>query len=88
MPRFIATHTVPFTEEALAKLAKEEAPKFAEAGVSWIRTYCDFENNKHFCEWEAPNKEAIEKILQDSNISFDAIYPVRIFDVAKQKLED
>ncbi len=88
MPRFLATHTVPFTEETLVKLAKEEAPKFAETGVSWIRVYCDFDDNEFFCEWEAPNKEAIEKIFKDLNIPFDGIYPVRIFDVATVKLED
>ena len=88
MPRFIATHSIPFTEEALVKLAKEEAPKFSETEVTWIRTYCDFDDNKFFCEWEAPAKEAIEKILKDLNIPFDGIYPVRIFDVATAKLED
>jgi len=88
MPRFIATHSIPFTEEALVKFAKEEAPKFSETGVTWIRTYCDFDDNKFFCEWEAPAKEAIEKILKDLNIPFDGIYPVRIFDVATAKLED
>jgi hypothetical protein len=88
MPHFIVTHTVPFTEEALVKLAKEEAPKFAETGVSWIRTYCDFDDNKFFCEWEAPIKEAIEQILNDLNIPYEGIYPVRIFDVATVKLED
>ncbi len=88
MPRFIATHSIPFTEGALVKLAKEEAPKFSETGVTWIRTYCGFDDNKFFCEWEAPAKEAIEKILKDLNIPFDGIYPVRIFDVATATLED
>jgi len=88
MPRIIVTHSIPFTEEALVKLAKEEAPKFSETGITWIRTYCDFDDNKFFCEWEAPNKEAIEKILKDLNIPFDGIYPVRIFDVATAMLED
>ncbi len=88
MPRFTATHSIPFTEGALIKLAKEEAPKFPETGVTWIRTYCDFDDNKFFYEWEAPAKEAIEKILKDLNILFDGIYPVRIFDVATAKLED
>ncbi|NIM59477.1 MAG: DUF4242 domain-containing protein [Candidatus Aminicenantes bacterium] len=88
MPRFIAVHSVPFTEEALIKYAQEEAPKFTESGVTWIRTHCDFEDNKYFCEWEAPNKEAIEQILKDLDIPFDGIYQVRIFDVATAKLED
>ena len=88
MALFIAGHSVPFTEEDLVKLAKEEAPKFSETGITWIRTYCDFDDNKFFCEWEAPNKEAIEQIFKDLNIPFDGIYPVRIFDVTTAKLED
>jgi len=86
MPRFIAVHSVPFTEEALIKYAKEERPKFPE-GIIWKLTYCDFDNNKHFCEWEAPNKEALEQIFRDLNIPTDAIYTVQIFDVAKAELE-
>jgi len=33
-------------------LAKESFP----GDVSWKQTYCDFENGKLFCEWEAPAK--------------------------------
>jgi len=88
MPRFIATHSIPFTEGALVKLAKEEVPKFSEIGVTWIRTYCDFDDNRFFCEWEAPNREAMQNIFKDLNIPFNGIYPVRIFDVATVKLED
>ena len=88
MPRFMVTHTMSNSEEALVKSAKEDAPKFSEAGVTWVRTYCDFDGNKFFCEWEAPNKEAIEKIFKDANFPFDDIYPVRLFDVATAKLED
>lgn len=88
MPRFIATHTIPFTEDALVKHAKEEAPKFLETGTKWIRTHCDFNTNNFFCEWEAPNKEAIEKIFKDLNIPKEGLFLVRIFDVAAAKLED
>jgi len=42
MPRFMATHSVPFTEEVLTKYAREEAPKFGRAGVTWIRTFVIF----------------------------------------------
>ena len=88
MPRFIATHTMPASEEALVKMAKEDAPKYAETGVTWVRTYCDFDNNKFFCEWEAPDKEAIEKIFKETNTPYDEIFAVRLFDVATAKIED
>jgi hypothetical protein len=87
MSRFIAAHSVPFTEEALINLAKTEAPKFKDKGIKWIRTFCDFDDNKHFCEWEAPNKEGIAQIFKNLNIPFDAIYPVRTFTVASASFE-
>jgi hypothetical protein len=83
----IVFHSVPFTEEALIGLAKEEAPKFKEAGITWIRTHCDFDDNKHFCEWEAPNREGIEQIFKRLDIPFDGIYPVKIFTVATASFE-
>ncbi len=87
MPRFVAAHSVPFTEDILKKYAREEAPKFSKKKVTWLRTYCDFEDNKHFCEWEAPKKEAIEEIFKEHKIPFDSIYKFRLFYVSKEKLE-
>jgi len=79
MPRFIVTHTVPFTEEMLKASAKESFPE----GVAWKQTYCDFENSKFFCEWEAPSKEMLEQGFKERNIPFDDIFKVRLFDTAK-----
>jgi len=86
MPRFIAVHTLPATEEQMKKSAQDMPPKLP-AGLSWKLTYCDFNSNKFFCEWEAPNKEAIEQVFKAANMPFDAIYPVRLLDVAKAELE-
>lgn len=86
MPRFIAVHTTPFTEAEL-KAAAKDMPSQLPAGVSWKLTYCDFGNNKFFCEWEAPNKETIEQIFAANKIPFDTVYPVQLLDVAKAELE-
>ena len=86
MPRFIAVHTAPFTEEQL-KAATPQMRAQLPAGVSWKLTYCDFSDGKFFCEWEAPNKESIEQIFKTMNMPYDAVYPVRLFDVAKGELE-
>jgi hypothetical protein len=83
MPRFIAVHTAHFTEEQLKAVAKEALP----AGISWKLTYCDFADGKFFCEWEAPNKEAVEQGFKARKLPFDAVYPVRLFNVAKAKFE-
>ena len=86
MPRFIAVHTVPFAEEDL-KAAAKDMPSKLPPGVTWKLTYCDFADGKFFCEWEAPNKEAIEQVFKASNLPYDAVYPVRLLDVAKAELE-
>ena len=84
MPRFIAAHTMPLSEEQLQALSQKTSPP----DVSWIRTFCGFDDNKHFCEWKAPNKEAVKGILAQESIPYDAIYRVQIFDVASRTLED
>ena len=88
MPRFIAVHSMPMDEPTFVKYAKEEAPKFPETGVTWIKTYCGFDDQKHFCEWEAPDKGAIEKIFTELSIPYDGLYQVRVFDVPSAKLMD
>jgi hypothetical protein len=83
MPRFLAAHTAPFTEGQLKELAKSELPE----GFTWKVTYCDFADNKFFCDWVAPSKEALEKEFTARNIPFDAVYPMQIFNVSEAKLE-
>ncbi len=83
MPRFIAVHSAPFTEDNFYALAKEVFPE----GVAWKQSYCSFENNKFFCEWESPAKEMLEQGFAKWNIPYDAIYPVRLFNAAKAQFE-
>jgi len=83
MPRFMATHSVAYSEEQLKELTQKDLPE----GVSWIRTFCGFVDNKSFCEWQAPSREAVQQVLQSANIPYDAIYPVRLFDVPTATLE-
>ncbi len=83
MPRFIATHSVAFNEEQMKDLAKKPLPE----GISWVRTFCSFAENKAFCEWQAPSKEAVEQVLKQVQVPYDKIYTVRLFDVATATLE-
>ena len=86
MPRFIATHTLPFTEAELMEKLKQPMPQMPP-GLVWKLTYCGFADHKFFCEWEAPHKEAVEQAFKMMEMPFDDIYPVRLFDVAKMELE-
>jgi len=86
MPRFIAVHTMPMTEEQLMGIFKGTTPP--PKSLSWKQTYCDFKDGKFFCEWEAASKEAIEEYFKSVKMPFDAVYPVRLFNVAKKKFQD
>jgi len=86
LPRFVATHTIPYTEAEFKEMLKQPLPQFPP-GVTWKLTYCGFDDHKWFCEWEAPNKEAIKQVFKAWPMPFDDIYQVRLFDVAKMELE-
>jgi hypothetical protein len=86
MPRFMAVHTLPLNEQELMAMLQEMAPKIP-SDYTWKQSWCDFDDNKHFCEWEAASKEALEQAFQANNLPFDAVYPVRRFDVASMQLE-
>ena len=83
MARFIVAHSDVFSEEQLKEMAKKPLPE----GISWLRTFCGFADSKAFCEWEAPSKAAVEQVLQQVNVPYDAVYPVRSFDVPTATLE-
>lgn len=83
MARFIAVHPVVFTEEQLQPLAKEPLPE----GVTWHSTFCAFDDNRSYCHWEAPIKQAVLDILAKYEIPFQAVYEVRLFDPALGRLE-
>ena len=83
MSRFIAVHPVAFSEEQLRPLAKEQLPE----GVTWNSTYCAFAENKAYCHWEAPTKEAVVEIFKKYEIPHEAIFEVRLFDPATGLLE-
>ncbi len=57
------------------------------AGMTCRWTYCDFEDDKFFCDWVAPSKQALIELFQAAEMPFDAIYPVRIADWALGGIE-
>lgn len=83
MPKFLAVHTIPnLSKERWIQVANEMAPKLPK-GFSWSQTYCDFENSKFFCIWEAPDRKQLDAGLKSLFIPVDAVYPVEVFDVTK-----
>ncbi len=83
MARFMAVHSASFTEDMFKGMAGSEMP----AGFNWNHTYCDFENNKFFCDWDAPGKEELEQYFTGLQMPFDSVYPVRVFNAARADFE-
>lgn len=83
----MAVHTIPGYDEAKFKeMAKQSGSKIPQ-GYNWKLTYCAFGDSKFFCEWDAPSKEALEQAFKQNNMPFDAIYPVKQFNVSSGEYE-
>jgi len=87
LSRFIVVHTINLTEEYLRVAATDFVRGSFPEGVPWNKSYCDFDDDKFFCDWEAPDKETLEQVFKQIEMPFDVIYPVRIFDIATAELE-
>lgn len=87
MPRFIVIHRAPFTEEELIARARA-APSYIPESVTWRCSYCDFADNRHFCEWEAPDEKVLKRVLKLTQTPFETIHRVRRLDVVKAHFED
>lgn len=89
MPRFIAVHTLPMGAEEFMEFSKQSSEQLSQLppSVAFNFTYCGFDDHKFFCDWEAPSKEPLEQIFKTMEMPYDAIHPVRLFNVAKMELE-
>lgn len=82
MPRYIIERNVPgFKAESLEAITEPslmsiEAAK--QAGVVWIRSYISEAEGKIYCEYEAPNPEAILEHSRLSGFPADKISEVKM----------
>lgn len=90
MTRYIAVHTIPVTEEKWKEDMKAASEKLSQLppGVKYNLTYCGFSDGKFFCDWEAPNEEIIGQIFKNMEMPYDAIYPVKLFNISRMDFED
>jgi len=75
---------MPYNEEQIIATAKN-MPSQLPPDVSWNLTYCAFDDNRFFCEWEAPSKDAVEQVFKSTQVPYDAVYPVRIPDSRRKQ---
>jgi hypothetical protein len=74
MARFIVVHNViveELSQDRMVDLAEQVAARL-KPGVEWISSWYTSEANKLFCDWEAPDEEAIRDTLGEAL----KVYPI------------
>ena len=75
MPRYIIERNVgPITREQLDAAAKKSKEVIAEMeGVVWIKSYVSEAEGKIYCEYDAPNPEALREHARRAGLPADKI---------------
>ncbi len=75
MPRYIIERSVgQLTKEELDAAGKKSNQVLAEMkGVVWIKSYVSEAEGKLYCEYDAPNPEAIREHARRAGLPFDKI---------------
>jgi len=80
MPRYIIERTVgSLSKEQLEAAAKKSNEVIADMdGVVWIRSYISDAEGKIYCEYDAPNAEAIREHARRAGLPVDKISEVSL----------
>jgi hypothetical protein len=85
MPRYLVERTfpeglkIPFKAEG-ADTCRQVVLNNAEDNVTWIHSYVSDDQQKMFCEYEAPSPEAIRRTATRNSLPVDRITEVRVLD--------
>jgi len=80
MPRYIIERSVPgLTRDALKAAGYKSNEVLAQmSGVVWIKSYVSDAEGKIYCEYEAPNPEAVLEHARRAGLPADKISEVAI----------
>jgi len=79
MPRYIITRNVRLTRDALTAAGRKSNEVLAEMGnVTWIRSYVSDADGKIYCEYDAPDAEAVREHARRAGMPADAISEVAL----------
>ncbi len=84
MARFIVVHRLPdaATQDEIIAVGKAIVAA-SPSGSKWLRSWVVPEDDRLFCEWEAPAKGAIQAALKGEELlPVEAIHPVAAIDPA------
>jgi hypothetical protein len=79
MPRYIIERSASLTREELDAAGRRSNAALAEMpGVVWIRSYVSDTDGKIYCEYDAPNPEAIREHARRAGLAVDRISEVSL----------
>ncbi|HKF59242.1 MAG TPA: DUF4242 domain-containing protein [Blastocatellia bacterium] len=80
MPRYIIERTVgSMSREDLKAASKRSNQVLAEmTGIVWIKSYISESEGKIFCEYDAPNEEAIREHARRAGLPVDKVSEVAL----------
>lgn len=80
MPRYIIERTVgSMSRDDLRAASKRSNQVIAEmTGIVWIKSYISESEGKIFCEYDAPNEEAIREHARRAGLPVDRISEVAL----------
>lgn len=79
MPRYLIERSARLTREELEDAGRRSNAAIAEVpGVVWIRSYVSDTEGKIFCEYDAPDPEAVREHARRAGIPVDRIVEVTL----------
>lgn len=80
MPRYIIERNVgTLTREELDAAAQRSLAAIAELdGVVWIKSYVSYAEGKIYCEYDAPNEDAVREHARRAGLPVDKISEVAL----------
>jgi hypothetical protein len=80
MARFIATRTLPpLSPEQLDAVGKSVVTACRQIdGMTWIHSHITADGKHSFCEFEAPDAEAVRRHAQIAGLPLDEVVPLGI----------
>jgi hypothetical protein len=84
MPKYLTIHNETAVDRLLLESRWTEISMDSRA--EWIMTAFNLEQGRRWCEWAAPNPQAIEEIFRDLGIKWTEILEVDVTTASQQRL--
>jgi len=84
MPKFLTIHDENITDRVLIESRLTEIS--SDPRAEWEIALLTSDLRRRFCEWDAPNRQAIEELLWDHQINWSQIVEVEVTSASRWRL--